>query len=385
MRRVLWCVLLAACGESAGSDYHPDDAPPGGTSECDPPSALPLCTQSCGNGQAEWCVTVTMTSSSCRHYDSHLEVCDGAAPEGATCEAQGYYTGEVGCNATCTGPDFGRCGFCAPGITCANSVYGGGAVAVSGNHLATLGDGHIAFFFGTTPTTSTIKPASSIAATATGWLVGDGATLQPMAFDGTLGTFVSAPAGSRIAPGPGDRLTVVDTNNLMTEVSLVDATGAAVTGPVQVFASTTAFGAATDGTHAFVGGVGTLAIVAYDGATTTHDGFPEGDVVAVSWDGTTGWYVTGTEARRFDSAGAFVGAPIALPSFSRQAIADGADLVIVIRPSQKTLVQRVHADGTSDAPVELGAGVGAPYAARIAGQLVVVWATGSQAVLAIVP
>lgn len=386
---------LAAC-QHAPADHPPGaDAPPYEPCSYVIPPSGPLCIQTCGNQHIDDCYSATNNGAGCPVYFPTREQCDGS--DLPTCAGAGYYGGSGACSSGCIYDDTG-CDACAPtDVACATDpgAWLSGAPVASGSDVAVASSYAFAIFDGSLAPTVTVHPGietDDLIAVPGGWL---GVSYQPprltpLAPDGATGMTVTIDVEPPLAAtaGPGPRVLLAwnhfdNPDQWTTTVELVDATGAVRVAPVSLFAGNGGrVGVATDGTSYFVGSRGSLAKVAPDGTFTTTAGFPDDPTmydqnVTVTWAGTTGWYIAPTStaqmAQRFDSTGAPVGAPIAVPSTAW--IADGNELIALEltggKPSHVQLA-RVTSAGTAGTPVDVGVASYATFS-RMGSDFVVGW------------
>lgn len=355
-------------------------AEPASTMPPEPDVCEPRCSATCGNGVIDACVTPQ--GLGCSPYQ---EECDGTA--GASCTSHNYYGG----TGVCTGCAFDGNGCNACAVTCVDmQAYLGPRLAASDTNLAIA---HEPVQAG--PSVLTVLDASlnevataqvtylprGIAAVPDGWLLVEYAQASLFAQHVDMAGAVSPSQPlceicdfAGVAYGPGGRALVLWTraagvSGVSIFAVILDASGAVVVQPFQVYQPSWAYPTvATDGTSFFVSLGGLLARVTSDGGITGIGGYPMGNVSAVSWSGSTGWYVARSDAtsssytaQAFDATGALVGSPVSITTTSTttglQAYGSGligTSQVSASSPERRFAITRFDAMGVSVASTEVG-------------------------------
>lgn len=397
---------LPADGGDAGTTLGTPPAPPWTGCPCaQKPPNTPACGGStCGNGTLETCYT--QSPMGCRCVMILMEVCDG----NVTCDDLGFYGGSVECGPSCLSTSTAGCEACAPAnLACVKLATGTPrALAASGTHLAVATTTGIEIFDGLTHVLKVyVTDARALVGVPNGWLVVSQTgpslfTLDTSGMGGAATTIASADTAMTYGPGGRALLTWRELVNAQSRgVFAIAATDGSLVVP-----RTELFGvgerrpaAATDGTSFFVGALGQLARIAPDGTSTIVTGFPvqqptSNDDVALSWAGTTGWYVSWNNqlvtftAQRFDAAGAKIGVPVTVnfgtvPPFDF--LADGDDLLVLRRVDRRYVIVRVTSAGAVSPGVEVGAihgSVSFGRFARLGSDVLVAWARQSYLQLA---
>jgi hypothetical protein len=389
--------VLVACAQ-------PNTAAP------EPDICAPRCSETCGNGIINASCLVPAGLGCAPYY----EECDGTV--GASCSEHSYYGG----TGVCTRCRFDGNGCNACAVTCLDMpAYLRPRLAASDTNLAIA---HEPVQYG--PSTLTVLDASlndvataqvtylpnGIAAVPDGWLVVEranaGLLVQHVDMAGAVSP--SQPicelcdfAG--VAYGPGGRALVLwtqsaDFSGVRVVAVVLDASGAVVVQPFEVYRPSWAYGTvATDGTSFFVAAGGQVTVVASDGTLSSRNtGYPMGARSAVSWSGSSGWYVVPDDetkdsytAQAFDATGALVGSPVSITTMSSttglQAYASGLIGTSRLLSPSRFAITRVDATGAIVGTTEVGVvGTADPAVVSFGSGVAVAWSTEDTAHVALV-
>jgi hypothetical protein len=376
-------IAVAACNPGPDGTYPFDAGHTSPDSFMQPPGCMPptpLCGTTCGNSQLDHCYVPTMPG----HCSFFLvpEPCDGTLGV-PSCDTQGFYGGTTAC-AGCSSISWSGCDACGSSTACGTyaplAVATSFTLAVSGSRVALGGYYDVGIFEGLTEIARPPLPyVSSVVGVPNGWLVlsSDPGAVTPVALDATAGTSIDFPYNgghAKLTAGPPGRIlalweeSVGEPPNPAWHLfyALLDDSGTVVVGAQDLMTVDGGSGAdaTSDGTSFFVGSKGSLARIAVDGTASIVSGFPQqptttDDKVALTFAGTTGWYISGPGLvlRRFDSTGAAVGSalPMTLGSRALDFAADGSDL-LVLRAGTKLDVLRMNSSGVFVSTTEVGGG-----------------------------
>lgn len=371
MRRrivVLWA--LAACHSEPGG--QPADA----YTACPAPS-YPRCSSTCGNGAIDHCTLHDVggeTNPPCGRDTIEIEACDGDAL-GQTCDQLGFYGGtptcDVGCRLTTT-----SCVACAPGTAACHTLgvdgdasaiaYSNGRFAVATSvQVIEILDASLAHV-ASSPMAG--QPIHGLVPVADGWLAISTLAVRHVSTDGAIGDPVPI-IGTAFAAGPGGNVMAIAIDTVNDRISgvIIDAAGGTVVPTFTVLAHPDPNGIAIagDASSFFVASGTQLVRIAGDGTVSTGGTLGADAVVAVVWDGTSGWVVSRRDlnylhfdAQRFAATGALVGEQVAidLPAVPSAWLTRNDVLYAVDSTGMKERLLGFAGDGTPLPSVELGLG-----------------------------